>query len=311
MKAVGVVDFGGPEALQLVDLPEPPDAEKGWVLIRVRSAAVNPADLAMRSVRGPAQPESPPYIFGMDAAGVIEQIGEGTDTKLKVGDEVMAIVIPQGSYGAYSEQIVVPVESVAPIPAGTTLAEAATLPMNGLTARLALDELALKPGDTLAVTGAAGTLGGYTIQLAKVDGLTVIADASEADEQLVRDLGADHVIRRGKDFGGQVREIVPDGADAVLDCALLDDLVVPAVRDGGAVATVRGFQGDAQRGIVFHPVYVPKYTRESEKLDRLRQQVDDGQLTLRVARTFPAEHAAEAHKMLEAGGVRGRLVLEF
>ncbi|MCV7335935.1 quinone oxidoreductase family protein [Mycolicibacterium senegalense] len=311
MKAVGVLDFGGPDMLRVIELPEPPIPDRGSVRIRVRSAAVNPADVAMRSRRGPAQPASPPYVFGMDAAGVIEEIGEGTDTDLKVGDEVMAIVIPQGSYGAYSEQIVVPVESVAPIPVGTTLPEAATLPMNGLTARLALDELALKPGNVLAVTGAAGALGGCMIQLAKSDGLTVIADASEADESLVRKLGADHVIRRGKDFGAQVRAIVAEGADAVLDCALLDDLVVPAVRDGGAVATVRGFQGEAQRGIVFHPVYVPKYARESHKLDRLRQLAEDGQLTLRVAKTFAAEQATDAHRMLEAGGVRGRLVLEF
>ncbi|OMC36751.1 alcohol dehydrogenase [Mycobacterium sp. GA-1841] len=311
MKAVGVVEFGGPEALDVVELPEPPDAEEGWIRIQVRSAAVNPADIAMRSTRGPAQPPLPPYVFGMDAAGVIEQIGAGTDTDLKVGDEVMAIVIPQGSFGAYSEQIIVPVQSVAPIPAGTTLSEAATLPMNGLTARLALDELRLKPGDTLAVTGAAGTLGGYTIQLAKADSLTVIADASEADKRLVRDLGADHVVRRGQDFGRQVREIVPGGADGVVDCALLDEAVVPAVRDGGGVATVRGYQGEDQRGITFYPVYVPKYARESEKLDQLRRQVEKGQLTLRVAKTFPAAQAAEAHKLLEAGGVRGRLVLEF
>ncbi|MEZ0364853.1 zinc-binding alcohol dehydrogenase family protein [Mycobacterium sp. pUA109] len=311
MKAVGVIDFGGPDALEVVDLPGPPDAEKGWVRIRVRAAAVNPADVAMRSQRGPKQPPSPPYILGMDAAGVIEQIGEGTDTELQVGDEVMAIVVPQGSFGAYSEQIVVPAESVAPIPAGTTFAEAATLPMNGLTARLALDELGLRPGDTLAVTGGAGALGGYTMELAKTERLTVIADASEADENLVRELGADHVVRRGQDFAKQVREIVPEGAGGVVDCALLDELVIPAVRDRGGVATVRGFQGEAQRGITFHPVFVPNYARESAKLDRLRQQVQDGQLTLRVAKTFPAEQAAEAHRMLEAGGVRGRLVLEF
>lgn len=311
MKAVGVLDFGGPEALEMVELPVPADPERGWIRIRVRAAAVNPADVAMRSQRGPRQPPSPPYILGMDAAGVIEQIGVGTATPLKVGDEVMAIVVPQGAFGAYSEQIVVPVESVAPIPSGTTFAAAATLPMNGLTARLALDELGLKPGDTLAVTGAAGTLGGYTIQLAKLDGLEVIADAAPADETLVRQLGADYVIRRGEDFGSQVRQIVAEGADGVVDCAVLNDAVVPAVRDGGGVATVRGFEGERQRGITFHPVFVPKYAREGEKLDRLRQQVEDGQLTLRVAETYPAEQAADAHRRLEAGGVRGRLVLEF
>lgn len=311
MKAVGVMDFGGPEALEVLELPEPPDAGKDCIRIRVRAATVNPADVAMRSTRGAAQPPSPPYLFGMDAAGVIEQVGEGTSTELRAGDAVMAIVIPQGAFGAYCEQIVVPAESVVPIPAGTTFAEASTLPMNGLTAVLALDELRLKRGDTLAVTGAAGALGGYTIQLAKADGLTVIADASQADEQLVRELGADRVIRRGRDFAGQVREIVPGGADAVVDCALLDGAVTAAVRDGGGIATVRGFQGEAQRGITYYPVYVPHHAREREKLDRIRQLVEDGVLTPRVAKVLPAEQAAVAHAMLEAGGVRGRLVLEF
>jgi NADPH2:quinone reductase len=224
---------------------------------------------------------------------------------------VLAVVVPGGSHGAYSERIVVPAESVARVPAGATDAEAATLPMNGLTVRMALHVLGLEPGQVLAVTGAAGAVGGYAVQLGKADGLRVIADASPADEQLVRDLGADIVVRRGKEFAGQVREAVPRGADGLIDGAVLDELVVPAVRDGGRIATVRGFKGAEERGITFHPVYVSEYAREQAELDRLRQQVEDGQVTLRVARTFPAEQAAEAHRILEAGGTRGRLVLEF
>ncbi len=92
---------------------------------------------------------------------------------------------------------------------------------------------------------------------------------------------------------------------------MLNELVIPAVRDGGRVATVRGFQTDEERGITFHPVFVRNYAREQAKLDRLRQQVEDGQVTLRVARSLPAEQAAEAHRILEAGGTRGRLILEF
>ncbi|HEV7467701.1 MAG TPA: NADP-dependent oxidoreductase, partial [Candidatus Dormibacteraeota bacterium] len=88
----------------------------------------------------------PPYVPGMDAAGVLEQIGDGVSTDLQVGDHVMAIVLPRGSHGAHSERVVVPAESVARVPAGATDAEAATLPMNGLTARLALDVLGLEPG---------------------------------------------------------------------------------------------------------------------------------------------------------------------
>jgi NADPH2:quinone reductase len=312
MKAVGVTEFGGPEALHVVDLPEP-EAGPGEMRIRVHAAAVNPTDTVLRSgARADTVKDlPPPYVPGMDAAGVLEQIGEGVSTGLRAGEHVLAIVVPRGSHGAYSERIVVPAESVARVPAGATDAEAATLPMNGLTVRMALHVLGLEPGQVLAVTGAAGAVGGYAVQLGKADGLRVIADASPADEQLVRDLGADIVVRRGKEFAERVREAVPRGADGLIDGAVLDELVVPAVRDGGRIATVRGFRGAEERGITFHPVFVREYAREQAELDRLRQQVEDGQVTLRVARTFPAEQAAEAHRILEAGGTRGRLVLEF
>ena len=118
MKAVGVTEFGGPEVLHLVDLPDP-EAGPGELRIRVHAAAVNPTDTGLRS-GGRAEllkDIPPPYVPGMDAAGVLEQIGEGVSTDLRVGDHVMAIVVPNASHGAYSERIVV---------------QAATLPMNGL-----------------------------------------------------------------------------------------------------------------------------------------------------------------------------------
>jgi NADPH:quinone reductase len=183
--------------------------------------------------------------------------------------------------------------------------------MNGLTTRQALDMLSLSPGQTLAVTGAAGAVGGYAVQLGKTEGLRVIADASVLDEPLVKELGADVVVHRGPEFAARVREVLPEGADGLIDGALLNELAVPAVRDGGGIATVRGFTGAAERDISFHPVSVRNYAREHDKLDRLREQAEAGQLTLRVARTLPAERAAEAHRTLEAGGTRGRLVLEF
>ena len=247
----------------------------------------------------------------MDVAGVLDQIGEDVTTDLRAGDRVMAIVVPSGSHGAYSEFVVVPAESVARVPAGSTDAEAATLPMNGLTARLALDTLDLQPGQTLAVSGAAGALGGYAVQLGKAAGLRVIADAGPGDERLVKELGADAVVPRGDDFGAQVRAVVPEGADAVIDGALLDHLALPAARDGGRIVTVRGYQGPEEGSATCHPVLVRSYAREQAKLDQLRQQVEDGQVTLRVAAVLPAQQAAEAHRRLEAGGVRGRLVLEF
>jgi NADPH2:quinone reductase len=312
MRAIGVTQFGGPDALHLVELPDP-EVGPGQLRIRVLAAAVNPTDTGLRSGgrAGLLKDIPPPYVPGMDAAGVLEQIGEGVSTDLQVGDHVMAIVVPNAAHGAYSERIVVPAESVARVPKGATDAAASTLPMNGLTTRQALDLLGLEPGDTLAVTGAAGAVGGYAVQLGKADGLRVIADASEADEQLVKSLGADIVVRRGDDFAARVRQDVPEGVDGLIDGALLNELVAGAVRDGGRIATVRGFKGTEERGVTFHPVSVRNYAREQAKLDRLRQQVEEGQVTLRVARTFPAAEAATAHRVLEAGGTRGRLVLEF
>jgi NADPH:quinone reductase len=312
MRAVGVTEFGGPEALHVVELPDP-EAGPGELRIRVHAAAVNPTDTALRAgVRADQLKDvPPPYVPGMDAAGVLDQVGPDVTTDLHVGDHVMAIVLPRGSHGAYSELLVVPAESVARVPAGATDAEAATLPMNGLTTRQAFDLLGLEPGQTLAVTGAAGAVGGYAVQMGRAAGLRVIADASEADEQLVKNLGADVVLPRGPEFAGRVRAAVPAGVDAVIDGAVLNELVVPAVRDGGKIATVRGFHAEAERGITYHPVFVRQYAREQEKLDELRRQAEVRELTLRVARTLPAERAAEAHRILEAGGTRGRLVLEF
>jgi NADPH:quinone reductase len=312
MRSVGVTEFGGPEALHVMELPDP-EAGPGELRIRVHAAAVNPIDTFLRAGLRAEQLKDapPPYVPGMDAAGVLDQIGPEVATDLQVGDHVMAFVLQRGSHGAYSELLVVPAESVARAPAGATDAEAATLPLNGLTARQAFDLLELEPGQTLAVTGAAGAVGGYAVQLGKAAGLRVIADASEADEQLVKSLGADVVVRRGPEFAERVRAAVPAGVDAVIDLARLNELVVPAVRDGGKIATVRGFQAEPERGITYHPVVVYSYAREQAKLDRLRQQAEAGELTLRVARTLPAERAAEAHRIMEAGGTRGRLILEF
>lgn len=309
MRAIGVTEFGGPDALRIVELPDP-EAGPGEVRIRVRAAAVNPTDTGLRAGRRPTD-LPPPYVPGMDVAGVLEQIGPGVTTDLQVGERVMAIVVPRGSHGGYSERVVVPAESVARVPAGVSDVAAATLPMNGLTTRLALDLLALEPAQTLAVTGAAGAVGGYAIQLGKADGLRVVADAAAKDEELIRELGADVVVARGPDFAERVREVLPDGADGVIDAALLNELAVGAVRDGGRIATLRGFAGSTDRGVSWHPVFVRSYAREQARLDRLRQQAEAGQVTLRVAQTLPADHAPDAHRILEAGGTRGRLVLEF
>jgi NADPH:quinone reductase-like Zn-dependent oxidoreductase len=311
MRAAGVTEFGGPEALQLVDVPDEP-LGPGQVRIRVAAATVNPTDTHARAgaYAGRDPVKQPPWVPGMDVAGTVVEVAEGV-AHVAPGEPVMGIVVPSGAHGGYREDIVLPGDSVVRAPAGTDPVAASTLPMNALTARLALDQLGLQRGQVLAVTGAAGAFGGYVVQLAKADGLTVVADASEADEELVRGLGADVVVRRGDDVAQRIREVYPEGVDALADGAVQDALVLPAIRDGGGLATVRGYRGDGQRGIEVRPTLVRRVAEDRAALDRLREQAEDGVLTLRVARAFPVEDAAEAHRVLEAGGVRGRLVLTF
>jgi NADPH:quinone reductase-like Zn-dependent oxidoreductase len=310
VRAIGVIEYGGPDALRIFEVPEP-HAGPGEVRIRVHAASVNPTDTLVRNgSRAEAQKEfSPPYVPGMDIAGLVDEIGDGAGD-LAIGDRVMAIVLPRGSHGGYAEHVVVPVDSAVRAPAGASFVEAATLPMNALTARRALDLLDLQPGQTLAVTGAAGAFGGYVVQLGRAEGLRVIADASPADATLVHSLGAE-VVARGDDVAERIRAVVVDGVDGLADGALLHVKALPAIRDGGALAAVRSFTGESERGITIHPVWVRDYAHERAKLDRLRQQVEDGLLTLRVARTFAAVQAADAHRVLEAGGTRGRLVIEL
>jgi NADPH:quinone reductase-like Zn-dependent oxidoreductase len=303
---------GGPEVLEVVDVPEV-HAGPGQVRVRVHAAAVNPTDVGTRNGTRAEQQKAdpPPYVPGMDVAGIVDEVGAGVATGVKVGDAVMGIVVPKGSHGGYCEQIVLGARSVVRAPAGKSHVEACTLPMNGLTARMSLDLLKLAPGQVLAVTGAAGIYGGYVIQQARREGLTVIADASDTDRDLVASLGANIVVPRGPDVAQRIREHFPDGVDGLADGAVLNELALPAVRDGGAYTAVRGFKGEPQRGIRSTPTFVRTYDGEWEKLDRLRALVEDGTITLRVAATYPAEQAAEAHRRLEAGGTRGRLVLVF
>ncbi|KAD3514867.1 zinc-binding dehydrogenase [Arthrobacter yangruifuii] len=309
MKIVGIRAFGGPEALEVLDVPEP-HAGPGQVRLRVRAAAVSPTDTMLRSGLQDMGGQEPPYIPGMDAAGVVDEVGDGAGWR--IGDEVMALALPRSVHrGAYAEYLVAPADSIARVPAGIGLEAAATLPMNGLTAVQTLEKLALREGQVLAVTGAAGTLGNYLIQLAKEAGLTVVADAAEKDIHLVSALGADHVVRRGDDVAEQIRELFPDGVDAVADAAVLDEKAAGAVRDGGGFATYRGWNGEPGRGVMVHPIWVREEYHSGAKLDRLRALAEADLVSLRIADVLPAERAADAHRRLEGGGLRGRIVLTF
>ena len=313
MKAIGIMSYGGPEVLEVIDIPEV-NVGYGEVRIKNFASAVNPTDIVARSgMIAKFRKENPvfPSVPGMDVAGIVDQIGEGVKSDIKIGDRVMGMVIPDGDYGAYREQLVLNQDAVVFAPKNTSHEEACTLPMNSLTARLSLDLLNLTPGQVIAVTGGPGAYGGYVIQLAKCDGLIVIADSSDSDESLLRDLGVDIIISREKSFTDQIREHFPDGVDGLADGALLNEKAIEAVKDGGSFTSIRGFKGLPQRDIKFSATWVTAYNCDYEKLDKIRQQVDDGMVTLRVADTVSPENAAEAHKRLEGGGTRGRMVIKW
>lgn len=256
----------------------------------------------------------------MEAAGVVDEIGEGTVTDLCIGDRVMALTMPTDpSGGAYAQYLSLPEQWVARAPAGSTHAEASTLPMNGLTARQALDLLALPARRTVAVTGGAGVVGGYVIQMAKAaDGLTVIADAWPEDEELVRSSGPTSSSREAT-----ISPSTCSGTRRKASMVWWTRQAWAPRRWLGQYATAGNFllvHEDLysispaklrRRSLNIHTVLVSKHLGDRSRLDRLRLQAEAGDLTLRVARTLPAAQATEAHRLLEAGGVRGRLVLEF
>jgi NADPH:quinone reductase len=297
-RAVSIPEPGGPEVLRVLER-EVREPGPGEIRIAVRAAAVNPTDIGLRA--GGAADLDPPWVPGMDAAGVVESVGDGV-TRLAPGDEVMAAVTPRrADGGAQQELLVLPEASAVLVPEGASVVEAATLPMNGLTALLGLELLGLEPGQTLGVTGGAGLLGSYVAVLAKARGLRVIADAKPDDEDLVRSFGADEVVARGG--------FPPQGADAVFDTALLNEDALYAIRDGGGLAVVRGWSGDdsVERGIDVHSVRVATVLERTDWLEQLRQQA----IPLRVAGEYPPEQAAEAHRVMDAGGLRGRAVIVF
>lgn len=142
--------------------------------------------------------------------------------------------------------------------------------------------------------------------------MTVVADAASADEELVRRLGADVVVPRGPDACAlAIREAFPAGVDAVIDAALIGPPILGAVRDGGQLIAVRPFAGETERDIELKLVLVGEHATDQAALRELGRQAGAGVLTLRVAETFPPERAADAHRRLEAGGVRGRLLIAF
>ncbi|GAA5048712.1 NADPH:quinone reductase-like Zn-dependent oxidoreductase [Thermocatellispora tengchongensis] len=310
MRAVVVREYGGPEALRIVETPLP-EPGPGQVRIKVEAAAVNIVDVATRigmMTSAGLVAARPEHGLGWDVAGTVDA---SQVPGFAPGDRVAALSDRlDRSTAAYAEYIVLDAGAVAHIPGSLGFAEAATIPLNGLTALQGLDLLAgfgLAPGDTLLVTGAAGAVGGYAVELAALRGLRVVAVAGPDDEKQVRAFGAEHFVPRQEELGEAVRAVVPGGVDGALDAAAIGVRALDAVRNGGSLAAVLDHAAPpALRGTRVAKVWVRADGRQLAELIRL---VEQGRLTTRVAGTLPLARAGEAQERLAAGGVRGRLVL--
>ncbi|WP_067474729.1 NADP-dependent oxidoreductase [Actinomadura hibisca] len=297
MKAVRFQQFGGPEVLEIVDLPDPQPGP-GQVRIAVRAAGVNASDWKKR--RG-LMDEGLPQTLGYEAAGVVDEIGEGV-ADVAVGDRVFGL----STEGMAQAELAV-LSHYAPVPPSLDFAEAAALPAAVETATRALDQLGVGKGSALLVNGASGSVGSAAVQLAVARGARVIGTASPANHEYLRSLGAEPVAY-GPGLVERVRALAPGGVDLALDVAgsgVLPELIELA---GGAehVVTLADFGGAQEHGVLFsrgdagRALYV---------LGEIGELVETGRFTPPAVRTFPLTEVAEAHRTGEDGHVRGKLVL--
>ncbi|KAA1427752.1 NADP-dependent oxidoreductase [Nocardioides antri] len=286
---------GGPEAIELIDLPVR-HSGAGQVRVRIEAAGVNPVDLAVadgyfHSIGLIDQPEHAG--LGWDFAGTVIEAGDGVD--LTVGTRVAGIVPGlDRDLSGYAEEIVAPLEWIAPVPDGLSTVEAATLPLNTLTAAQVVDLLGDGDGRQLLVTGAAGAVGGYVAPLAAERGWVVTGLARAEDEAFVRGLGVAFTAD------------VSDGWDAVADPAGLQERGVALVRNGGVFVGVLPPALPGERDITARAVDV---TPDAARLAELLGRAGRGDLPARVHAELPLAEAAEAHRAVAKGGVRGRYVL--
>ncbi|MFI6776932.1 NADP-dependent oxidoreductase [Nocardia sp. NPDC050412] len=308
MRAVVVRRPGLEAVAEIIEVPTP-EPGPGTVRVKVAAATVNPVDLMVRNGVGGTPFAAPreQWGIGWDVAGVIDAIGAGVD-EFTVGQAVIGISDRLDvSLAAQADYIVLEAQNVTPAPTSVPAEAAATIPLNGLTAVQALTALELTPADCLLITGAAGAVGGYAVELAAAQGIRVIASASTADEPVVRALGATDFIPREADLPDAVRALVPGGVDAALDAAALGPETLAAVRARGRFVSISvpntpiPLRGTKVTTVLVHA--------DRPQLDELVALVDKGHLTLRVAETYPLAAVTAAHQRLSAGGLRGRLVL--
>lgn len=313
MRAVAIEGFGGVERLQLMDL-RTPEPGAGDVRIQVRGSGVNQVDAQIR--RGElvrAVPHEFPVIPGWEAAGTVDMVGEGVDG-LAAGDAVFAHCRKRVVHGGtYAEYVTVPARQVAAAPRALDATTAAAVPLAGLTAYQSLFVAAgLGAGETVLVSAAAGGVGSFATQLAADRGAVVIGTASEGNHDLVRGLGATHVIDyHDHAVSEHVLDLAPTGVDVLLDLVGGDSLheAASAVRDGGRlVSVVEEPTGEllGQRGIRPHYVSVEP---DGEQLRELAEAIDSGRLRVHLHEVLPLERAARAHELIEEGHVHGKVAL--
>ncbi|WP_298990631.1 NADP-dependent oxidoreductase [uncultured Pseudokineococcus sp.] len=303
MRAVQHRTFGDPaDALEVVDVDEP-HAGPGAVRVVVGAAGVNPVDWkAVRGAMAGASPGDPvpggARTPGVDVAGVVDEVGDGVDD-VAVGDRVVG----WAASGALAEHAVL--EDFARLPEAVATEQAATLPVPGETALRVLELLDFREGQTLLVDGGSGAVGIATTQIALSRGLTVVATASEANQDFLRQLGAVPTTY-GEGLVERVRALAPEGVDAALDAAGKGSArdLVELVGDPGRVVTIADFSaGDL--GVVVS-------TGDDQRARRLREVVDlaaQGVVLVPVARTYPLEDAVAAYEESAGGHVRGKLLV--
>jgi len=298
MKAIQYSQFGGPEVLEVAELPDPKPGP-GQIRVAVRAAAVNPVDWKMR--RGRMGGELP-QTTGREVAGVVDQVGEGV-TDVRPGDRVFGFAA--GGGGAAELALLT---DYAPIPPSLDFAEAAGLPVAVETAVRTLDLLGVTAGTTLLVNGAAGAVGSSATQIARSRDARVIGTASPNNRDYLRSLGAEPTTY-GDGLTERVRTLAPGGVDAALDAAGGGALpaLIELAGDPGRVVTIADYPGAQETGAQFSGGMGSG--RALHALREVGEVIESGQFTLPVAQAFPLEQIAEAHRLSEAGHVRGKLVL--
>jgi NADPH2:quinone reductase len=315
MRAMAIEAFGGADRLRPMALPRP-RAGRGEILIRVVAAGVNPVDWKIREGQLRDQfPHQFPLVPGWDAAGVVEEIGEGA-AGFRKGDRVWAYARkPTVQWGCYAEYVAVPEAAVALMPARLLFEEAAAVPLAALTAHQCLTHRPeAGPGRSVLIHAAAGGVGHFAVQLAKIAGARVVGTASGAHRAFVLALGADADIdHTAEDFREAAKRLGPGGFDLVLDAVGGDTLArsYGLVKPGGRLVSIVGppdAAAAASAGITAHFLFVEP---DGEQLRQLARLVDQKKLAPHVQKIYPLAEAAEAQRASEAGHVGGKLVLNI